>query len=137
MQMAELNTEGFEFFGEDEQRFRMMLIDRIEGCMVHNNISKSALADKANIGKTAFYSKMDKQQGSQFTVSDLFRLGKVLDVSILQFFPVDEIDRIHGGQLPVPASVLKLMDEMMGMPNQDIELLHSLMQTLKKHQRIN
>jgi hypothetical protein len=55
----------------------------------------------------------------------------------LQFFPVDEIDRIHGGQLPVPASVLKLMDEMMGMPNQDIELLHSLMQTLKKHQRIN
>ncbi|GAB1623033.1 XRE family transcriptional regulator [Agarivorans aestuarii] len=135
--MAELNTEGFEFFGEDEQRFRMMLIERIEAYMVHNNMSKSALADKANIGKTAFYSKMDKQQGSQFTVSDLFRLGKVLDVSILQFFPVDEIDRIHGGQLAVPASVLSLMDEMMSMPNEDIELLHSLMQTLRKHQRIS
>ncbi|GEM78874.1 XRE family transcriptional regulator [Vibrio superstes] len=135
--MAELNTEGFEFFGENEQRFRMMLIERVEAYMVHNNISKSALADKAGIGKTAFYSKMDKQQGSEFTVSDLFRLGKVLDVSILQFFPVDEIDRTIGGQIAVPASVLNLMDEMMGMPTEDIELLHSLMKTLRKHHRIN
>ncbi|MDO6683855.1 MULTISPECIES: XRE family transcriptional regulator [unclassified Agarivorans] len=135
--MAELNTQGFEFFGEDEQRFRMMLIERVEAYMVHNQITKSALADKAGIGKTAFYSKMDRAQSSQFTVSDLFRMGKVLDVSILQFFPVDEIDRQQGGQIAVPASVLKLMDEMMSMPSQDIELLHSLMQTLRQHKRLS
>ncbi|MGF1750045.1 XRE family transcriptional regulator [Vibrio cionasavignyae] len=135
--MATLNTTGFEFFGESEHRFRAMLIERIESYMVHSRLSKNQLADKSGIGKTAFYSKMDKVQGSQFTVLDLFRLGKVLDVSILQFFPVDDIDREHGGQLAVPASVLHMMDTMMSMDQADIELLYDLFLSLKKHNKIN
>ena len=134
--MAELETEGFEFYGEDEERFRSMMIERIEACMVHCNLNKSTLADKAGIGKTAFYSKMDKSGGSYFTAIDLFRLGKVFDVSILQLFPVDDIDRRYGGKLPVPSSVLKLMDEMMSSPREDIEVLSDLMDVLKKHKKL-
>jgi transcriptional regulator with XRE-family HTH domain len=134
--MAQLNTEGFEFFGEDEQRFRAMLIERIEAYMVHNQLTKNQLAEQAGIGKTAFYSKMNKEQGSQLTILDLFRIGKILDVSILQFFPVDDIDREHGGQLAVPASVLHMMDTMMSMDHNDIELLYDLFLTLKKHNKL-
>ncbi len=134
--MAELNTTGFEFFGESEQRFRAMLIERIEAYMVHSQLTKNQLAERAGIGKTAFYSKMDKEQGSHFTVLDLFRLGKVLDISILQFFPVDEVDRQHGGQLAVPASALHMMDTMMSMDSKDIELLYDVFLALKKHEKL-
>ncbi|MGV2987820.1 XRE family transcriptional regulator [Vibrio sp. E150_011] len=135
--MAQLETKGFEFFGEQEHRFRAMLIERVETYMVHSQLTKNQLANKAGIGKTSFYSKMDRTQESQFTTLDLFRLGKAMDVSILQFFPVEEIDREHGGQLAVPASVLHMMDMMMSMSNTDIAMLYDMIETLKKHNKIN
>ncbi|MCY9872573.1 helix-turn-helix domain-containing protein [Vibrio barjaei] len=135
--MAELETEGFEFYGESEHRFRAMLIERIEAYMVHNRMTKNQVAELAQIGKTAFYSKMDREQGSEFTIRDIFRLAKVFDVSLLQMFPVDEIDRQHGGKLAVPASVINMMDTMMSMDSEEIELLYDLVDVLKRHKKID
>ncbi|MGR5294296.1 helix-turn-helix domain-containing protein [Vibrio mediterranei] len=135
--MAELETEGFEFYGESEHRFRAMLIERIEAYMVHNRMTKNQVAELAQIGKTAFYSKMDREQGSEFTIRDIFRLAKVFDVSLLQMFPVDEIDRQYGGKLAVPASVINMMDTMMSMDSEEIEMLYDLVNVLKRHKKID
>ncbi|WP_231855040.1 hypothetical protein [Photobacterium profundum] len=52
--MAEIKTEGFEFFGVEEREFRMMVIERIETMMVHSKLSKNTLAQKANLGRSIF-----------------------------------------------------------------------------------
>ncbi|WP_047043258.1 hypothetical protein [Vibrio mexicanus] len=135
--MAEFETQGFEFYGESEQVFRMMLIERIETFMAHGKLSKNTLAEKAHIAKTAFYQKMDREATSQFTVIDLFRIAKVLDVSILQLMPVDEIDRKHGGQLPIPASSLHFLDQMLAAPKEEIELMSKLYNVYCEHKDEN
>lgn len=130
--MAEIETEGFEFFGVGETVFRKMVIERIEALMVQTELSKNALAKKAGIGRSAFYEKMDRDAKSHFTVIDFFRIAKALDVSLLQLFPMTDLERVHGGQLPVSASTLKFLDVMLAASKEDIEFLSNFYRRLKK-----
>ncbi len=70
--MAEIETEGFEFFGVEEQVFRKMVVERIEALMVQTQLSKNSLAKKAGIGRSALYEKMDREGKSHFTILDFF-----------------------------------------------------------------
>jgi transcriptional regulator with XRE-family HTH domain len=130
--MAEIETEGFEFFGVEEIVFRKMVIERIEALMVQTELSKNALAKKAGIGRSAFYEKMDREAKSHFTLIDFFRIAKALDVSLLQLFPMTALERIHGGQLPISASTLKFLDVMLAASKEDIEFLSNFYRILKK-----
>ncbi|EAS45813.1 transcriptional regulator [Photobacterium profundum] len=133
--MAEIKTEGFEFFGVEEREFRMMVIERIETMMVHSKLSKNTLAQKANLGRSSFYEKMDREGRSYFTLLDMFRIAKALDISILQLFPMTELERQHGGQLPLSASTLNFLDQMLAAPKEDIEFLSNFYKELQKRER--
>ncbi|ASI92758.1 MULTISPECIES: helix-turn-helix domain-containing protein [Vibrio] len=130
--MAEIETEGFEFFGVEEQVFRKMVIERMEALMVQTQLSKNSLAKKAGIGRSALYEKMDREGKSHFTILDFFRIAKALDVSLLQLFPMTSLERLHGGQLPLSASTLKFLDLMLAAPKEDVEYLSEFYRTLKK-----
>ncbi|NOH29848.1 MULTISPECIES: helix-turn-helix transcriptional regulator [Vibrio] len=130
--MAEIETEGFEFFGVEEQVFRKMVIERMEALMVQTQLSKNSLAIKAGIGRSALYEKMDREGKSHFTILDFFRIAKALDVSLLQLFPMTSLERLHGGQLPLSASTLKFLDLMLAAPKEDVEYLSEFYRTLKK-----
>ncbi|MCG9788600.1 hypothetical protein VME0621_00097 [Vibrio mediterranei] len=130
--MAEIETEGFEFFGVEEQVFRKMVVERIEALMVQTQLSKNSLAKKAGIGRSALYEKMDREGKSHFTILDFFRIAKALDVSLLQLFPMTSLERLHGGQLPLSASTLKFLDLMLAAPKEDVEYLSEFYRTLKK-----
>ncbi|EDM67893.1 hypothetical protein PE36_18825 [Moritella sp. PE36] len=130
--MAEIETEGFEFFGVEEREFRMMVIERIETMMVHSKLSKNTLAKKANLGRSSFYEKMDREGRSHFTLMDIFRIAKALDISILQIFPMTELERLHGGQLPLSASTLHFLDQMLAAPKEDIEFLSDVYKNLQR-----
>ncbi|MGR4989382.1 helix-turn-helix domain-containing protein [Vibrio rotiferianus] len=130
--MAEIETEGFEFFGIEEQIFRKMVIERIEALMVQAELSKSSLAKKAGIGRSALYEKMDREGKSHFTILDFFRIAKALDISLLQLFPMTNLERLHGGQLPLSASTLRFLDIMLAAPKEDIEYLSNFYRSLKK-----
>ena len=130
--MAEIETEGFEFFGVEEQVFRKMVIERMEALMVQTQLSKNSLAKKAGIGRSALYEKMDREGKSHFTILDFFRIAKALDVSLLQLFPMTSLERFHGGQLPLSASTLKFLDLMLAAPKEDVEYLSEFYRTLKK-----
>lgn len=130
--MAEIETEGFEFFGVEETVFRKMVIERIEALMVQEGLSKNGLAKKADIGRSSLYEKMDREAKSHFTILDFFRIAKALDVSLLQLFPMTQLERLHGGQLPLSASTLKFLDLMLAAPKEDIEFLSNFYASLKK-----
>ncbi|MDA0107359.1 helix-turn-helix transcriptional regulator [Vibrio sp. La 4.2.2] len=130
--MAEIETEGFEFFGVEEQVFRKMVIERMEALMVQTQLSKNSLAKKAGIGRSALYEKMDREGKSHFSILDFFRIAKALDVSLLQLFPMTSLERLHGGQLPLSASTLKFLDLMLAAPKEDVEYLSEFYRTLKK-----
>lgn len=130
--MAEIETEGFEFFGVEETVFRKMVIERLEALMVQVGLSKNSLAHKAGIGRSALYEKMDREAKSHFTILDFFRIAKALDVSLLQLFPMTSLERLHGGQLPLSASTLKFLDIMLAAPKEDIEFLSNFYRELKK-----
>ncbi|MCW8347364.1 helix-turn-helix transcriptional regulator [Vibrio sp. ZSDZ65] len=130
--MAEIETEGFEFFGLEEAIFRKMVIERIEALMVQAKLSKNALAKKTGIGRSGLYEKMDRDAQSHFTIQDFYRIAKALDVSILQLFPMTNLERHHGGQLPLPASTLKFLDVMLSAPQEDIEFLSKFYTSLQK-----
>ncbi|MEH6452244.1 MAG: XRE family transcriptional regulator [Psychromonas sp.] len=133
--MAEIQTEGFEFFGVQEREFRIMVIERIETMMVHSKLSKNTLAQKANLGRSSFYEKMDREERSQFTLLDFFRIAKALDVSILQLFPMTALERQYGKQVPIPASTLHFLDQMMKAPKEDIEFLSRFYVELQKREQ--
>ncbi|MGR5284180.1 helix-turn-helix domain-containing protein [Vibrio maritimus] len=135
--MAEIETEGFEFFGVEETVFRKMVIERIEALMVQEGLSKNGLAIKADIGRSALYEKMDREAKSHFTILDFFRIAKALDVSLLQLFPMTQLERLHGGQLPLSASTLKFLDLMLAAPKEDIEFLSNFYASLKKRDGVN
>lgn len=135
--MAEIETQGFEFFGVEEREFRMMVIERIEALMVHSKLSKSTLAQKAHIGRSSFYEKMDRDGRSQFTLLDIFRFAKALDISILQVFPMTDLERHYGGQLPLTASTLYFLDQMLAAPKEDIELMSNLYKEIQKRDKYN
>ncbi|TKE89041.1 helix-turn-helix transcriptional regulator [Vibrio sp. F12] len=135
--MAEIETEGFEFFGVEETVFRRMVIERIEALMVQEGLSKNSLAKKADIGRSALYEKMDREAKSHFTILDFFRIAKALDVSLLQLFPMTQLERLHGGQLPLSASTLKFLDRMLAAPKEDIEFLANFYASLKKRDQLN
>ncbi|CAK1762974.1 MULTISPECIES: helix-turn-helix domain-containing protein [Vibrio] len=135
--MAEIETEGFEFFGVEETVFRRMVIERIEALMVQEGLSKNSLAKKADIGRSALYEKMDREAKSHFTILDFFRIAKALDVSLLQLFPMTQLERLHGGQLPLSASTLKFLDLMLAAPKEDIEFLANFYASLKKRDQLN
>jgi hypothetical protein len=75
---------------------------------------------------------MDREAKSHFTILDFFRIAKALDVSILQLFPMTQLERLHGGQLPLSASTLKFLDLMLAAPKEDIEFLSNFYASLKK-----
>lgn len=133
--MAEIETEGFEFFGVEEREFRSMLIERIETMMVHSKLSKNMLAQKANLGRSSLYEKMDRDARSQFTLLDIFRIAKALDISILQIFPMTDNERLYGRQVPLPASTLHFLDQMLSAPKKDIEFLSRFYTELQKREQ--
>ncbi|WP_299807626.1 helix-turn-helix transcriptional regulator [uncultured Shewanella sp.] len=133
--MAEIETEGFEFFGVEEAVFRMMVIERIEAIMVHSKLSKNTLAQKASLGRSSFYEKMDREGRSVFTILDLFRIAKALDISILQLFPMTDLERQHGGKLPLTASTLNFLDQMLAAPKEDIEFISHFYREIQKRDR--
>lgn len=135
--MAEIETEGFEFYGVDEREFRMMMIERIEAMMVHSQLSKNTLAQKANLGRSSFYEKMDREGRSHFTLLDIFRIAKALDISILQIFPMTDLERQYGGQLPLAASTLHFLDQMLAAPKEDIEFMSNFYKEIKKRDQRN
>ena len=135
--MAEIETEGFEFFGVEETVFRRMVIERIEALMVQGGLSKNSLAKKADIGRSALYEKMDREAKSHFTILDFLRIAKALDVSLLQLFPMTQLERLHGGQLPLSASTLRFLDLMLAAPKEDIEFLANFYASLKKRDQLN
>ncbi|MGR5500090.1 XRE family transcriptional regulator [Vibrio sp. DNB22_10_4] len=131
--MKDFETHGFEFFGDDEKWFRTHFILRLETLMAHQHLTKNGLAKISGLAKTSLYQKMDFDGSSYFTTIELFRIAKALDISIFQLFPVDDVDRNLAREVPLPASSLKYLDEMLSAPQDDIELMYNIYQTLKTH----
>ncbi|MCW8346823.1 MULTISPECIES: helix-turn-helix domain-containing protein [Vibrio] len=131
--MNEFDTRGFEFFGDSEKWFRKQLIERLEVLLAHQSLSKNQLAKLAGLPKTSLYQKMDKNEQSYFTIIELFRIAKSFDISIVQLLPIDDVDRKHPNLVPLPASSLKFLDEMLAAEPSDIELLNKLYKTIKQH----
>lgn len=131
--MNKFDTRGFEFFGDSEKWFRKQLIERLEVLLAHQNLSKNQLAKLAGLPKTSLYQKMDKNEQCYFTIIELFRIAKSFDISIVQLLPIDDVDRKHPNLVPLPASSLKFLDEMLAAEPSDIELLNKLYKTIKQH----
>jgi len=122
----EMDTDGFEFFGFSSYELRGMLIERIEFLMAQNNFSRGELAKVANLPRSSVYAKMDREGSSEFTFLDLCAIAKAFDVSLLQLIPSSEMEKKYAGRPVAKGSTIRMLDELLGRPDQEVELVYKL-----------